>query len=201
MILWKLLVLALLCAQSSQAFILEQLRTVPADGETNAGHSSAENTDSSSEHAVRRKREANAKGWLKSLFDFGKKGGLPDGPAVNYSVYQAQYPGQPYSVRRATTSDVDRVYEGVPGEVAGKWAGTGVPGTNWVKGKYGKIAEQPPVSPLTKLFGSYLPNTYFSRPNFRYPYYDRSGKGYLLYGYGKKDLYEYSVFKPLEGYF
>ena len=26
-------------------------------------------------------------------------------------------------------------------------------------------------------------------------------QGYLLYGYGGKELYEYSVFKPLEGYF
>ena len=26
-------------------------------------------------------------------------------------------------------------------------------------------------------------------------------QGYLLYGYGGKKLYEYSVFKPLEGYF
>jgi len=26
-------------------------------------------------------------------------------------------------------------------------------------------------------------------------------QGQLVYGYGGKDLYEYSVFKPLEGYF
>jgi hypothetical protein len=61
--------------------------------------------------------------------------------------------------------------------------------------------EQPAVSNLTKMLGGLLPNTYFSKPRFRYPYYDRAGKGYLLYGYGEKDLYEYSVFKPLEGYY
>jgi len=54
---------------------------------------------------------------------------------------------------------------------------------------------------LGKLLGQFLPNTYYSRPKFRYPYYDRNGQGYLLYGYGGKELYEYSVFKPLEGYF
>ena len=33
--------------------------------------------------------------------------------------------------------------------------------------------------------------------------YSESGlvQGELLYGYGGKKLYEYSVFKPLEGYF
>lgn len=56
-------------------------------------------------------------------------------------------------------------------------------------------------SSLGKLLGQFLPNTYYSRPKFRYPYYDRNGQGYLLYGYGGKELYEYSVFKPLEGYF
>jgi len=54
---------------------------------------------------------------------------------------------------------------------------------------------------LAELLGGLLPNTYYSRPNYRYPYYDNTGKGYLLYGYGGKKLYEYSVFKPLEGYF
>lgn len=54
---------------------------------------------------------------------------------------------------------------------------------------------------FSKFIGGILPNSYYSRPKFRYPYYDVSGKGYLLYGYGGKELYEYSVFKPLEGYF
>jgi len=54
---------------------------------------------------------------------------------------------------------------------------------------------------LSKWIGSMLPNSYYSKPKYRYPYYDRGGKGYLLYGYGEKDLYEYSVFKPLEGYY
>jgi len=54
---------------------------------------------------------------------------------------------------------------------------------------------------LSRFIGGILPNTYYSRPKFRYPYYDKSGKGYQLYGYGGRELYEYSVFKPLEGYF
>eukprot|EP00090_Calanus_glacialis_P002961 TRINITY_DN12159_c0_g1_i1.p1 TRINITY_DN12159_c0_g1~~TRINITY_DN12159_c0_g1_i1.p1 ORF type:complete len:117 (-),score=24.45 TRINITY_DN12159_c0_g1_i1:307-657(-) len=54
---------------------------------------------------------------------------------------------------------------------------------------------------LAELLAGILPNTYYSRPKYRYPYYDNTGKGQLLYGYGGKDLYEYSVFKPLEGYF
>merc|ERR1719315_179582 len=46
-----------------------------------------------------------------------------------------------------------------------------------------------------------LPNTWESRPNLRYPYYDLEGKGYLLYGYGGKELYKYSEFQFLEGYY
>ena len=45
------------------------------------------------------------------------------------------------------------------------------------------------------------PNTYYDIPKHRYPYYDENGTGRLLYGYGGSDLYRYSVFKPLEGYF
>jgi len=54
---------------------------------------------------------------------------------------------------------------------------------------------------LGRLIGGILPNSYYSRPKYRFPYYDNNGKGYLMYGYGGKELYEYSVFKPLEGYF
>ena len=46
-----------------------------------------------------------------------------------------------------------------------------------------------------------IPNTYYDIPKHRYPYYDENGSGRLLYGYGGKTLYKYSVFKPLEGYF
>lgn len=45
------------------------------------------------------------------------------------------------------------------------------------------------------------PNTYYERPKHRHPYYDQNGTGRLLYGYGGQDLYRYSIFKPLEGYF
>ena len=46
-----------------------------------------------------------------------------------------------------------------------------------------------------------LPNTWDSLPKFRYPYYDPQGRGYLLYGYGGPELYNYSQFERLEGYF
>lgn len=39
----------------------------------------------------------------------------------------------------------------------------------------------------------------FSRPKYRYPYYDENGVGRLLYGYGDEKLYQYKVFSPLEG--
>jgi len=46
-----------------------------------------------------------------------------------------------------------------------------------------------------------LPNTYYERPRHRYPYYDSKGHGRFVYGYGGKELYKYTIFKPLEGYF
>jgi len=55
---------------------------------------------------------------------------------------------------------------------------------------------------LAEIVASFLPNTYYSRPKFRYPFYHRDGKGELLYGYGDPNkVYQYSIFKPLEGYF
>jgi len=64
-----------------------------------------------------------------------------------------------------------------------------------------KGAERGPGG-LSQWIGSLLPNSYYSRPKHRYPYYDKKGKGFLLYGYGEEDdLHEYSVFKPLEGYY
>lgn len=49
--------------------------------------------------------------------------------------------------------------------------------------------------------GSLLPNTYYSKPKIRWPYYDKKGNGFLLYGYGGKKLHKYTTFKALEGYF
>ncbi|XP_014273597.1 uncharacterized protein [Halyomorpha halys] len=40
---------------------------------------------------------------------------------------------------------------------------------------------------------------YFERPRYRYPYYDKNGRGKLLYGYGGDQLYEYTKYSPLEG--
>lgn len=56
-----------------------------------------------------------------------------------------------------------------------------------------------PFSNLRSLF--VMPNTYYDIPKHRYPYYDENGRGRLLYGYGGKKLYKYSVFRPIEGYF
>ena len=57
------------------------------------------------------------------------------------------------------------------------------------------------ASLLGQLMEGIVPNSYYSRPALRFPYYDKQGKGYLLYGYGGKELFEYSVFDMLEGYF
>jgi hypothetical protein len=45
------------------------------------------------------------------------------------------------------------------------------------------------------------PNSYNDIPRYRYPYYDKHGRGQLVYGYGGQNLYKYSVFRPLEGFF
>jgi hypothetical protein len=39
----------------------------------------------------------------------------------------------------------------------------------------------------------------FSRPKYRYPYYDINGKGKLLYGYGGPELFQYKSYSPIEG--
>ena len=44
------------------------------------------------------------------------------------------------------------------------------------------------------------PNSYYDIPKYRYPYYDEHGVGKLVYGFGGKDLYKYTVFKPIDGY-
>ena len=38
-----------------------------------------------------------------------------------------------------------------------------------------------------------IPNTYYDIPKHRYPYYDENGSGRLLYGYGGKTLYKYTM--------
>ena len=57
---------------------------------------------------------------------------------------------------------------------------------------------------LTDLMGgeqTSLPNTWESKPKYRYPYYDHKGRGYLLYGYGGRELYSYEEFDTLEGFY
>jgi hypothetical protein len=44
-------------------------------------------------------------------------------------------------------------------------------------------------------------NTYYDRPQHRYPYYDEKGRGKAIYGFGGKTLYNYTEFSLLEGYF
>ena len=61
------------------------------------------------------------------------------------------------------------------------------------------LREDRPGFDWRKLF--VIPNTYYDVPKHRYPYYDENGTGRLLYGYGGQNLYKYTVFKPLEGYF
>ena len=58
----------------------------------------------------------------------------------------------------------------------------------------------PKLSPLYWSDSNHVPPPYsnFKNNSFLTLCYFQ---GYLLYGYGGKKLYEYSVFKPLEGYF
>jgi len=123
------------------------------------------------------RRDARTPWWKKFLNFSNKKGST--GVAADIIM-------QPESDRRTG------------GRAAKLSSSKGIPGTTQSQRP---PIEQPPVSNLTKMLGGLLPNTYFSKPRFRYPYYDRRGKGHLLYGYGEKELYEYSVFKPLEGYY
>jgi hypothetical protein len=62
------------------------------------------------------------------------------------------------------------------------------------RGRMGKLQNW-----ISRLFT--WPNSFYDKPHYRYPYYDRKGRGLLLYGYGGRDLYRYSQFTPLEGYF
>jgi len=48
--------------------------------------------------------------------------------------------------------------------------------------------------------GFVLPYPYFQKPRYRYPVYDRQGRGSLLYGYGGPETYQYRVFTPIEGH-
>ena len=72
-------------------------------------------------------------------------------------------------------------------------------GRSKTKATHVKAAEEKPGFDWKKLF--VIPNTYYDIPKHRYPYYDENGVGRTLYGYGGQNLYKYSVFKPLEGYF
>jgi len=45
-----------------------------------------------------------------------------------------------------------------------------------------------------------LPYPYFQKPRYRYPVYDRSGRGSLFYGYGGPEVYKYQTFTPIEGH-
>ncbi len=59
----------------------------------------------------------------------------------------------------------------------------------------------PPEADLRRNLHKWVwPNSYYDIPKYRYPYYDEHGNGKLLYGFGGKDLYKYSVFKPIDGY-
>jgi len=48
--------------------------------------------------------------------------------------------------------------------------------------------------------GLAFPYPYFQRPKYRYPVYDRAGRGRLLYGYGGPETFQYKVFTPIEGH-
>ncbi|CAG0916271.1 unnamed protein product [Notodromas monacha] len=55
-----------------------------------------------------------------------------------------------------------------------------------------EAAGKGPVKSVHKLY------PYYWKSKIRYPYYDKYGRGKLLYGYGGPDLYEYTAFKPID---
>lgn len=64
--------------------------------------------------------------------------------------------------------------------------------------RYGKRPPSVRDPKLRKVYELFYP--YYQKPNYRYPFYDNSGNGELLYGYGGQKLFRYTVFKPVEGY-
>ncbi|XP_021968282.1 uncharacterized protein LOC110863314 [Folsomia candida] len=48
--------------------------------------------------------------------------------------------------------------------------------------------------------GVVLPYPYFQKPQYRFPVYDREGRGYLAYGYGGKETFRYTKFDQSEGH-
>jgi hypothetical protein len=66
----------------------------------------------------------------------------------------------------------------------------------------GHLAQPNRATGLERLLGLgfVLPYPYFQRPRYRYPVYDRQGRGTLLYGYGGPETYQYRVFTPIEGH-
>ena len=75
-----------------------------------------------------------------------------------------------------------------------------IPNMNPIK-KPPRESEQAGILDLIMNGVESLPNTWKSRPNYRFPYYDKNGRGYPLYGYGDYELFEYSEFDWLEGWY
>ncbi|XP_023339358.1 uncharacterized protein LOC111709707 isoform X2 [Eurytemora carolleeae] len=159
-------------------------------------------------------REGKKGGWMDTLLSIATGRGYQQ-PEIEYRAVVKEkqpLPREMYITSDRRVDDLERTLEFRSPELLAR----SLPEQNRrVSGQPTKLGE--PLKPyssavrpahetelgggLSRLIGGILPNSYYSRPQFRYPYYDTSGKGYLLYGYGGRDLYEYSVFKPLEGYF
>ncbi|XP_064086251.1 uncharacterized protein LOC135201324 [Macrobrachium nipponense] len=111
---------------------------------------------------------------------------------------KTQPSSQMYSALLATVLALSLVAQGrsetgPPG--GGYYYGPAVPHFN---NHYVKNAAAVRDPSLQKIYELIYP--YYQRPKYRYPFYDHEGNGELLYGYGGRKLYRYTVFKPVEGY-
>jgi len=139
------------------------------------------------------------RGWIESIMSFATSGlGFSDSEDASEEVrskrptFYTANPGTVEAVDR-TSQEADRRSGGRPIKISAQRRKSHSPAVRPAQESY-------VGGGLGRLIGGILPNSYYSRPKYRFPYYDH-GKGYLMYGYGGKELYEYSVFKPLEGYF
>ena len=100
----------------------------------------------------------------------------------------------------ATYQPADPVYTNEFVEADRRYAGRPVP-LNGQKPHYGKhtrpAVESDIGADIGRLIGGILPNTYYSRPKYRYPYYDKSGKArsnVILFNY-LNDISNYGAHK------
>ncbi|CAG0880226.1 unnamed protein product [Darwinula stevensoni] len=66
---------------------------------------------------------------------------------------------------------------------------------NWGTGNQLQRTWGGPLKPLKGLHPAY------QKIEYRAPYYDKHGYGRILYGYGGRNVYKYTEFTPIEGFY